>query len=180
MSSPVTYEIAVAWNVTNWQEDPAFDDEYDDITNYVQHIAVTRGKDKEGGNHIAATLELVLVNTSHIFTPTYTLGPLYGLLKPRKQIRVVATHLEEEYPVYYGFISRYSIHPGWNDKYIYIYATDGLDLLARQLVNQNYDNRSVVTEGEALDNILNAAGWSAWRRWIDDTSGQTFNYPEVS
>jgi hypothetical protein len=187
MLSAIAYSIMVAWNTVGWQETPPWNGEYDDITadltsdgyGYLRNYSFTRGKDKESGNNLAATLELELNNADHKYTPTYTTSPLNGLLLPMKQIKITVTFLEVEYPLFYGFITKYQIKPGPGDKYAYLYCTDGMDMLARALVGQDYNTRTDTSDDEAVGKILDASGWNPARRTLDTTSGVKFNYPET-
>jgi hypothetical protein len=176
--SAITYSVQVAWDTEGWQDDAPWTGEFDAITSDVEFVAFTRGKETEAGNAPAATLELRLTNDAHKYTPTNTTGDLYEKLLVYKQIRVTATFLTVTYPLFYGFISRYQVKPHPNDQKILIYATDGMDMLARALVAQDYNVRSKTSDGEAVDKVLTACGWNPTRRTLDTTAGKILNYPE--
>ena len=64
-------------------------------------------------------------------------------------------------------------------KYAYFYATDGLDLLAKQIVIQDIDDKTEMTDGEAIAAILDAAGFNDTRRSIDVDGGDIVNFPDT-
>lgn len=179
---PVEHEVMVDWDMTDWSAVPVFDGEFDDISDDVVGISWGRGKDKEEGNAPAGTLELKIRGSLYAkYSPANEAGDLYGQLLPWRIVRVITTHNSIPYSEFFGFISKIKVDPHRDHPAVYIYVTDGLDLLARQLVTQDYENRSPVSDGSAIDAILDAAGWSDDRRYISTDGGDTFlNYPAVS
>lgn len=176
---PITYQVLVAWEFSNWNQTPTFEGDYDDITADVKSISWTRGKEREAGNILAATLELRLRNFDGMYTPTNEDSPLFRYMKPYKQIKVIAAHNEIDYPLFYGYISKYQIKPHWETKETYIYCTDGMDLLARQMLTQDYNDRKSMKDGEAITKILDVAGWNTSRRAIDASGGASLEYPTL-
>ena len=177
--SAVTYEIKVDWDMIDWSDTPDFSQSIDDISGDVKSIRISRGKDKELGNAPSGTLELILDNSSRKYSPVNSNSPLYGKMLPWRIIRVRAFHDGNAYNLYMGYISKYSISPHWTRKESYIYATDGMDLIARQLIAQDTANPNAVSEKSAIDRVLNAAGWSSSKRIID-TDGGDVKYPICS
>ena len=176
----ITYEVKVDWAGNNWTDTPTFGTDIDDISDYTKTVSYERGKDKELGNSPAATLELRLNNEDGRFSPPNASGPLYSYLIPWKIIRVRAYHNAVWYNEFFGFINRYMIEPHWDVKEAYIYATDGMDVLARQIITQDNDIKTSLREDEAIARILDAAGWASSRRSLD-ADGQTLTeYPECS
>jgi hypothetical protein len=176
----VTYEVLVDWDMTDWAADPDFSEDIDDISNDVQTVGWHRGKETEEGNAPAATFEIRmkpgLVSKYSMFNAA---GPLYGKILPWRIIQVQGTNDggANYYPVFFGFISKYIINPHPDVQSVYIYCTDGTDLLARQLLNQDYNTREEMTDGEAASLILDSAGWSTTRRNI--SSAGTVKYPNT-
>jgi hypothetical protein len=81
-------------------------------------------------------------------------------------------------PIYTGFIARISINPHKNVQSVSFYCTDGMDLLARQKVTQDTSQKTLMSDGDAIDNILDAGGWSTTRRNIDKDGGDDLlGYP---
>ena len=174
----ITYEYMVDWDATDWRDTPDFSEAIDDITNYVKSPYILRGKDDELGNMVAGTLDLVLNNADKRFSPPYAAGPLYGKIRPWLPIRVRATVAGVgTYTVYTGFISRIRVNPHPDVQEAYLYCTDGMDLLARQMVTQDGNTRTTMCDGEAVGKVLDASGWPAAKRSIDVDGGDIVKYP---
>ena len=58
-----------------------------------------------------------------------------------------------------------------------MYCTDGMDLLARNMVTQDETNRAKVNDGEAVGKVLDAAGWPVAKRSIDTEGSSIVEYP---
>lgn len=173
--------FCVDWDATDWSVTPDFSEAIDNITDYVKSWHIDRGKDKELGNVPSGVLELVLDNSDKRFSPPYT-GPLSGKIRPWLPIRA---EWDEDgapswIPFYTGFISRIRITPHLDSQEAYFYCTDGMDLLARNMVTQDKQNTSSVTDGAAIEKLLDSAGWSATNRAIDTDSGLTLKYPDTA
>lgn len=174
----ILYEVMVDWDMTDWRDTPNFSESYDNISNDVQTIDIQRGKEIEDGNSPAATLEIRLKpGLISKYSAWNALGTLYGKILPWRIIRVRATNDNGGtwWPVYFGFIEKYLLEPHPEKQAVTFYCTDGVDLLARQLINQDFEVRDTITEGEAINRILTAAGWSDSRR--DITDGAILQYP---
>lgn len=183
MTAPnVIYEVLVDWEGTDWADAPDFSQGIDDISADValDSPIVNRGKDDEAGNAPAATLEIKLkAGLCAKYSPFNVASVLYPFVLPWRIIRIRASQDDGTnwYPVFFGYISEYTIdpHPNAACGATSLYCTDGADLLARQLVSQDTSDRSTISAGEAASLVLDAAGWGA-RRNID-TGGGTVQYP---
>lgn len=177
----ITYEVMVDWDMTDWSATPDFSEAIDDISDDVQSINLMHGDDREEGNIPASTIEIRIKGNLYAkYSPYNTAGDLYGKLLPWRVIRIRATHNAVTYNVFFGFISKYKIDPDLDNPSVYLYCTDGVDLLARTLVTQDYNRRLNLTDGEAVEAVLDAAGWSSSRRDIDSVAGQNFQYPDTT
>jgi hypothetical protein len=94
-------------------------------------------------------------------------------------VRVRATYSGTTYNLFYGYLNRITAYPLKNRQEIYFYATDGTDLLAKQIVVQNMDDKTVMTDGEAVAAVLDAGGWNATRRALDNDGGDIMNFPDT-
>jgi hypothetical protein len=176
MTQP-TYSICIDWDCADWAG--VHDFTGDDITSDVERFRIYRGKDKDTNSYPAATLELTINNLTGNYYPTNaagTPGPKVRLWLP---VRVQATYNAVTYNLYYGYINRITAHPTRSMRYIYFYATDGIDLLAKQIVIQDMDDKTVMTDGEAAGFILDAASWNAARRSIDVDGGDITDFPDT-
>ena len=173
----ITYSVHVDWDATDWKATPDFSEAIDDITNYVKSHYIDRGKNQEQGNNQAGTLDITLVNSDKRFSPTYADGPLFDKIRPWLPVRVQTTIGEDIQTIYTGFISRIRVNPDINRQEAYIYCTDGMDLLARNMVTQDVTNRTKMNDGEAVGRVLDAAGWPIAKRSIDAEGSSIVDYP---
>jgi hypothetical protein len=158
MTQP-TYSIAVDWDNSDWAGTHDFTTSGDDITAVVKAFRIARGKDKDSNSYPAATLELTIENSSGNYYPTNsggTPGPKVRIWLP---VRVQATYSDTTYDLFYGYINRITAYPIKNKQEIYFYCTDGIDLLAKQIVVQDMDHKTTINDGEAVNQVLNAADW---------------------
>ncbi len=177
----ITYEVMIDWDATDWQATPDFSEAIDDISAYVKTIYTDRGKGVELGNIPAGTLDMTLRNSDGRFSPTYGAGPLFGKMRPWLPVRVRATVTGGAAITFYtGFISRISVNPDPDVLEAYLYCTDGMDLLARNMVAVDKGDRSMVTDGAAIGYVLDGAGWPASKRSIDVDTGAIVNYPTTT
>ena len=177
----ITYEVHVDWDATNWLSDPDFSEAIDNITDYVKKISTDRGKKVELGNTPSGTLDIILINSDQRFSPVYAAGPLFGKMRPWLPVRVRATVTGGAAITFFaGFISKISVNPHLDIQEAYLYCTDGMDLLARNMVAVDKGNRSMVTDGAAIGYILDGAGWSSSKRNIDTDTGAIVNYPTTT
>lgn len=154
-----TYKVMVDWDCPDFAGVHDFSESIDDITADVKHFRISRGKDKDSNTYPAATLEMVLENSSGKYYPTATTGDLVGLVRLWLPVKVTAVYGGTTYPLYYGYINRITAYPIKNKQEIYFYATDGIDLLSKTIVVQDMDHKTVMADGEAVHQVLNAANW---------------------
>ena len=176
-----TLEFMVDWDATDWTDTPDFSEAIDDITAYVKlPYDIDRGKNNERGNSPAGTLNVVLRNDSLRFSPCYLWSPLYGKMRPWLPVRVRGTVVGVgTYTIFTGFISKITVDPDPNVQEAILYCTDGTDLLARQQVTQDMNNRTTTSDGGALGKLLDAAGWPAGKRAIDTDGGNVVQWPNT-
>lgn len=158
MTNP-TYQVYVDWDCADFAGVHDFTTAIDDISADVKHIRISRGKDKDSNTYPAATMEMVLENSSGKYYPTATSGDLVGKVRLWLPVKVEATYATVVYPLYYGYINRITAYPIKSKQDIYFYATDGIDLLAKTIVTQDMDHKVVMNDGEATSAVLNAASW---------------------
>lgn len=78
------------------------------VTSYVRSISTSRGRTDDWQNFDSGSATVVLDNRDRRFDPTYTSGPYYGNLQPRRQIIIDAT---TDNVTYYGVFRGYI--DGW-------------------------------------------------------------------
>jgi len=172
--------VYVDWDATHWNRTPDFSQLIDNITTYVKSVDIRRGMKTEYGNTPAGTCQIVLDNSSKRFSPVYTSSPLYGKVRPWLPMKVTGTVDSSTYNIYTGFISRITCIPHAQKQEAVLYCTDGTDLLARQIARQQADDRTTGTDGDAIEALLNVAGWSSSKRSIDTNGGSIVQYPKTA
>lgn len=181
------YEVCVDWDATDWSADPDFSEDYDNISgdlaeDSANYIDWSRGKEREQGNAPAGTLNVRMkAGLCNKYSP-WTAGILVGKIRPWLPIRIRGD-IEgfDLIPVYSGFISRISINPHKNIQSVSFYCTDGMDLLARQKVTQDSSSKTLMSDGDAIDKILDTGGWSTTRRNIAKDGGdELLGYPSTT
>lgn len=158
MTNP-TYQVYIDFDCADFAGAHDFTTAIDDISADVKHLRISRGKDKDSNTYPAATMEMVLENSSGKYYPTATTGDLVGKVRLWLPVKVEATYATVVYPLYYGYINRITAYPIQSKQDIYFYATDGIDLLAKTIVVQDMDDKTVINDGEATHSVLNAANW---------------------
>lgn len=161
MANP-TYKVCVDWTCADFAGVHDFTtggEPTRDITNDVKHLRISRGKDKDSNTYPAATMEMVLENSSGKYYPTATTGEYVGHVRLWLPVKVTAVYATVTYPLFYGYINRITAYPIKSRQDIYFYATDGTDLLAKTIVTQDMDHKVVMNDGEATNQVLNAASW---------------------
>ena len=81
-----------------------------DVTAYVRQVngvEINRGRNDPLSPFPAGRCTLTLSNRDRRFDSTYSSGPYYGNLKPRKQIRITATWSAVDYEMFTGFVGRW-------------------------------------------------------------------------
>ena len=180
----MTFEVCVDFDAVNWAAIPDFSEAYDNISddvniNGIVGLSWFRGEQQEEGNAPAATLTVNLRRgLCQKYSPFTTDADLAGKIRPWLPIRVRAYHLGAYTVEYTGFIERISIDPALAIQSVIFYCTDGTDLLARQLITQDPNDKEVCSDGEAMHKILDAGGWPRAKRDIDTDGGDDLlDYP---
>lgn len=170
------YEIVIDWDAEDWSADFGGDPETDDnISADVYYTDASRGKEKEEGNAPASFLQIKLKAGLHSNYSPFN-HPDLRIWLP---VRVRARYNAVWHPLFFGYISAIRIDPSPNRQSVTIYITDGMDLLARQVLRQDYNTRHKMNPGGAINYIANAAGWSPNRRRINRTETANLNYPST-
>ena len=182
--SSLAIKLFVDWDCQDWAGTHDFSQSIDDISADVTKIRVTRSFDRQNLTYPAATLEMTLKNENGQYYPTNQASPLYPKIRiwlPVK-LQIAWTHIVEgspqtdTYDRFYGYLNRILAYPK-KKGYVYFYATDGTDLLAKTIIVQDMDRPTQKTDGAAINDILDAAGWNADRRNIDLTGGTITHWP---
>jgi hypothetical protein len=78
-----------------------------DVSNVVDGITTTRGRNIQADVFQTGTLTLKIVDQNGDFNPQNVNGPYFGLLTPLRKVQITATYAGTEYPMFSGFITSY-------------------------------------------------------------------------
>lgn len=156
---------------------------YTDITNYVEFISITRGRQRERDRFESGRCTVRCANRDRRFDPNYTSGPYYPNVLPMRRLRVTATWAGFPYRLFSGWIDGYPQgYPHIYNGICEIRATDGFKLLKKPKLRKRF---LAETAGERIVNVLDAIGWpgatlygSAGNRSIS-TNGSTLQSSDL-
>lgn len=80
---------------------------WEDITDYVREIAITRGRSGELDRFQPSTATITVESTGREFDPEYSLGPWYGYVLPNRAIRIRMQYANVDYFVWQGFVDEW-------------------------------------------------------------------------
>jgi hypothetical protein len=103
-----------------------------DVSDYVRAGSVRIGRSNELADFQAGVLSIDLDNRDRRFDPTYTSGPYYGQLTPRRQVKLTATYGAGTFQ-WVGFVRSWPVSPQIaGDNVCRLEAYDALSYLAQQ------------------------------------------------
>ena len=128
--SIATYEVCIDWN-----NDADFSDSLENITADVKELRWQRGRDKRLGSATASTLEITIhPDKVGKYSPENAAGDLFPYLLPGRIVRLRGT-FGATYNLWYGYLSKVSLHPHWDDLTVYLYCSDRIDGLVQTVSN---------------------------------------------
>lgn len=162
------YEIAV-----DWAADGDFTDAHDDVTSDVLERGVTISYGRDQNRQLSpgrvGSASFSVCNVSRLFSPENSSSALFGDLEPGREIRFRATFQGATYPLFYGRLNDFTVHPDRADRRVEFTALDGLaSLQGIKISTALYEG---LRTGQIIDLILDEAGWTGAR---DLDSGATF------
>lgn len=137
---------------------------FHDISNRTNSVSVTRGKSQALDRIDAGVVTITAHNNDRAFDPLYEPSPFYGVLIPRRQLRISANG----YPIFYGYIDDFDISYNGNiSSTVTIRASDAFSVLANALIEE-FDP-AVELPGQRITTILDRpeVDWDADLRDID-------------
>lgn len=120
-----------------------------DVTSYVRSITTSRGRTDDWQNFDTGNATVVLDNRDRRYDPTYSSGPYYGNLLPRRQIRIDATVDSgvTYYDIFRGFIDGWPVNltnAGF-DSTVTVTCYDALGLLAQENAPVDWSDAYILT-----------------------------------
>jgi hypothetical protein len=141
-----------------------------DVSNVVDGITTTRGRNAQADTFQTGTLTLRIVDQNGDFNPQNPASPYYGLLTPMRKVQITATYGAIEYPMFSGFITSYTTTtPKMATDVVYttITAVDAFRLFQ----NSQVTNVTLATAGdlpgERVNAILDEIAWPPSMREIE-------------
>lgn len=104
--------------------------DWEDVVDYCQSAVGQRGRQDELTVCEPGEYTIVLRNTDDIFNPDNAAGTYYGKLRPNKRVRIGATVLGTEYPIFTGWTEAFELSP--DQQTCTVKAVDRFGLLSRQ------------------------------------------------
>jgi hypothetical protein len=145
-----------------------------DVSDQVDQIQITRGRNALADQFNPGTLSLRIVDTNGDFNSQNTQSPYYGLLNPMRKISITATYGSTTYPLFAGYILGYNtVTPKNVGEVVYttITAIDGLRLLSNAQITTVADSGAGQLSGTRINRLLDSVSWPNSQRSVD--AGQT-------
>lgn len=166
-----SYDFPVYQIEVDWNNDGDWSDGNEDVTDDVAGlagVAIQYGRDtaKALSPTAGGSAGMELDNTSEKYTPANTASPLYGLLLPGRPVRMRVGIGPSTYSLFYGHTDDSPLDPDITEKSVELSMLDGLAKLRGQDISTSL-YRGIRT-GEAIGYVLDAVGWPADMRDLDD------------
>jgi hypothetical protein len=145
-----------------------------DVSNQVNSVFTTRGRDAQADQFQTGSLTLKIVDQNGDFNPQNAASPYYELLDPMRKVSISATYNGTTYPIISGYITGYSTStPKDVGEVVYttITAVDGFRLAQNAQVSTVAGATAGQLSGARIEKILDAINWPKSLRDID--AGQT-------
>ena len=140
-----------------------------DVSNQVDGITTTRGRNAQADLFQTGTLTLRIVDQNGDFNPQNAAGPYYGLLTPLRKVQITGTYAGIEYPMFSGFITSYTTTtPKMATDVVYttITAVDAFRLFTNSQISTVTLAAPGDNAGERVNAILDEISWPPSMREI--------------
>jgi len=140
-----------------------------DVSNVVDGITTTRGRNAQADTFQTGTLTLRIVDQNGDFNPQNPASPYYGLLTPMRKVAITATYGGTEYPMFSGFITSYTTTtPKMATDVVYttITAVDAFRLFQNSQITNVTLAAAGDLPGERVNAILDEIAWPPSQREI--------------
>ena len=141
-----------------------------DVSNVVDGITTTRGRNAQADTFQTGTLTLRIVDQNGDFNPQNPASPYYGLLTPMRKVAITATYGGTEYPMFSGFITSYTTTtPKMATDVVYttITAVDAFRLFQNSQITNVTLASAGDLPGERVNAILDEIAWPPSQREIE-------------
>jgi hypothetical protein len=131
---------------------------FDDITNDVKDVQITRGRQGELAAIEQGRCVLRLKDPDGTYNPDNTSGPLNNNIDTHRPLKIEATHLGTTYGLFYGFTSKIEHRPARSEQETVIEAVDFFEFLNAE--RPTIASTGATTVGTAIGLILDAIEWT--------------------
>ena len=141
-----------------------------DISNQVDQITTTRGRNVTADQFQTGTLTMRIVDIDGSFNPMNTAGPYYNLLTPMRKVIINATYSGIVYPIFAGYITSYTTVTPKNVgevAYTTITAVDGFRLFNLAQISTVSGAAAGDLASTRINQILDTILWPSSMREID-------------
>jgi hypothetical protein len=141
-----------------------------DVSNQVDGITTTRGRNAQADLFQTGTLTLRIVDQNGDFNPQNAAGPYYGLLTPLRKVQITGSYAGTEYPMFSGFITSYTTTtPKMATDVVYttITAVDAFRLFQNSQISTVTLAAAGDNAGERVNAILDEIAWPPSMREIE-------------
>lgn len=104
-------------------------------------------------------------NISRDYLPDNASSPLNGYVQPGRHVRLIASTATTNAALFDGYIDAFDLKPGLNDRSVPMTCVDALGRIKGVSVTTSLYKG--IRTGDAINVLLNAAGWSSVARDID-------------
>lgn len=141
-----------------------------EITSQVHRIAIRRGRNRITSKFEPGSMDVILYDETGNWNPANTSGAYYPNLTPLRKIYVTATHNSVTYTLFTGYISDYitNFSTGVEEfSNVTLRCVDAFKMMATSSITTVTGGVAGQLSGARVDDILDAAQWSASLRSID-------------
>jgi hypothetical protein len=141
-----------------------------DVSNQVNRIETTRGRNAQADQFQTGTLSLRIVDQNGDFNPQNPASPYFELLDPMRKVQISATYAGVTYLIFSGFITSYTTSTPLNADdvaYTTISAVDAFRLAQNAQITTVPGATAGDLSGTRINQILDAIDWPSTMRDVD-------------
>lgn len=156
----------------DWNGDGDWSDAYEDVSADLQAVEYGGGRSKATDDFAAGTCTLTLENAAGVYSRFNASSPIYGMMKPGRELVLTATHLGVTYSCFRGTLTDMGEGASTIEGIPTVELTfvDAFERLRLGLTNTALQQSKRVDEVIAA--ILDDVSWDAGRRTLD-TAAET-------
>lgn len=141
-----------------------------DVSNQVDIIKVSRGRDAISDQFQTGTLSMRIIDQNGDFNPENVSGPYYNLLSPMRKVSILGFYEGVTYPIFAGYITGYNTVLPLDSNDVArttITAVDGFRLANLATVTTISGTSAGELSGSRVNKILDAINWPTSMRDVD-------------